>query len=116
MTLRSRSLKTLSLLWLSSLGCLALAVPIQGSQAAPSQLTPAQLQHLSRDLGQPNGSDFFNRGQQQFEQEIQWLSRRQRLYAPDRLLQVKPDVQMGNRWPEEMNSVPLNPTLQPEER
>ncbi|MEH1971073.1 hypothetical protein [Nostoc sp.] len=55
---------------------LAVQTSANAEQAFPS-LTPAQAQHLSRDLVPYNSQDFFRQGKDSIEREIQILRQRQ---------------------------------------
>ncbi|MEH2252747.1 hypothetical protein [Nostoc sp.] len=55
-----------------------LAVQTSANAEQPfTSLTPAQAQHLSRDLVPYNSQDFFRQGKDSIEREIQILSQRQ---------------------------------------
>lgn len=55
---------------------LALQTSANAQQAFPN-LTPAQAQHLSRDLVPYNSQDFFRQGKNSIEREIQILRQRE---------------------------------------
>ncbi|MBG1245211.1 hypothetical protein [Nostoc sp. NZL] len=55
---------------------LAVQTAVNAEQPLPS-LTPAQAQHLSRDLIPYNSQDFFRQGKNSIEREIQILRQRQ---------------------------------------
>ncbi|MDZ8259364.1 hypothetical protein [Nostoc sp. ChiQUE01b] len=55
---------------------IAVQTSANAEQAVPS-LTPAQAQHLSRDLVPYNSQDFFRQGKDSIEKEIQILNQRQ---------------------------------------
>ncbi|MEH2167053.1 MAG: hypothetical protein V7K41_10355 [Nostoc sp.] len=55
---------------------IAVQTSANAEQAVPS-LTPAQAQHLSRDLVPYNSQDFFRQGKNSIEREIQILNQRQ---------------------------------------
>ncbi|QFS44552.1 hypothetical protein GXM_02027 [Nostoc sphaeroides CCNUC1] len=55
---------------------LAIQTSANAQQSLPS-LTPAQAQHLSRDLVPYNSQDFFRQGKNSIEREIQILRQRQ---------------------------------------
>ncbi|MCC5643750.1 hypothetical protein LC607_12495 [Nostoc sp. CHAB 5824] len=55
---------------------LAIQTSANAQQPLPS-LTPAQAQHLSRDLVPYNSQDFFRQGKNSLEREIQILRQRQ---------------------------------------
>ncbi|WP_251956255.1 hypothetical protein [Nostoc commune] len=60
---------------LSTAFLLAVQTSANAQQAVPT-LTPAQAQHLSRDLVPSSSQDFFRQGKDSFEREIQILRRR----------------------------------------
>ena len=61
---------------LSTAFFLAIQTSANAQQALPS-LTPAQAQHLSRDLVPYNSQEFFRQGRNSLEREIQILKLRQ---------------------------------------
>ncbi|MDZ8226626.1 hypothetical protein [Nostoc sp. ChiVER01] len=61
---------------LSTAFLLAIQISANAEQAFPS-LTPAQAQHLSRDLVPYNSQEFFRQGKNSMEREIQILRLRQ---------------------------------------
>jgi hypothetical protein len=61
---------------LSTAFLLAIQISVNAEQAFPS-LTPAQAQHLSRDLVPYNSQEFFRQGKNSMEREIQILRLRQ---------------------------------------
>jgi hypothetical protein len=61
---------------LSTAFFLAIQTPANAEQPFP-RLTPAQAQHLSRDLVPYNSQDFFRQGKNSIEREIQILRQRQ---------------------------------------
>ncbi|MBN3926902.1 hypothetical protein [Nostoc sp. NMS4] len=61
---------------LSTAFFLAIQTSAKAQQAVPS-LTPAQAQHLSRDLVPYNSQNFFRQGKDSIETEIQILRERQ---------------------------------------
>lgn len=71
----TRCIKT-KLLVVSTAFLLAVQTSANAQQAVPN-LTPAQAQHLSRDLVPYNSQDFFRRGKNSIEREIQILNQRQ---------------------------------------
>ncbi|MBD2532664.1 hypothetical protein H6G97_24990 [Nostoc flagelliforme FACHB-838] len=66
-------------LLLSTAFLLAVQTSANAQQAVPN-LTPAQAQHLSRDLVPSSSQDFFRQGKDSFEREIRIL--RQRRLSP----------------------------------
>ena len=66
--------------------------PAIAQPPAIRQLTPLQIQRLSRDLVPSRSQDFFNRGQRELEREIQNLPKRQRLLK-EPVLRVNQDTQ-----------------------
>ncbi|MBN3886358.1 MAG: hypothetical protein HWQ44_26425 [Nostoc sp. JL34] len=66
----------IKLLVVSTAFFLAVQSSANAQQAVPS-LTPAQAQHLSRDLVPYNSQDFFRQGKDSIEREIQILRERQ---------------------------------------
>ena len=61
---------------LSTAFLLAIQTSANAEQPLPS-MTPAQAQHLSRDLVPYNSQDFFRQGKNSIEREIQILRQRQ---------------------------------------
>ena len=66
----------IKLLVVSTVFFLAVQTSANAQQRLPS-LTPAQAQHLSRDLVPYNSQDFFRQGKDSIEREIQILRQRQ---------------------------------------
>ncbi|WP_335070210.1 hypothetical protein [Nostoc sp.] len=71
----TESIKIKSLVVLTAL-LLAVQTSVNAQRPLPS-LTPAQAQHLSRDLVPYNSQDFFRQGKDSIERETQILRQRQ---------------------------------------
>jgi hypothetical protein len=71
--------------------------PVIAEQSVPS-LTPSQAQRLSRDLVPFNSQDFFNRGQNLIEREIQILMKKQDSSAKP-ILKVNPQAPTEKDFP-----------------
>ncbi|UBF24097.1 hypothetical protein K9N68_20515 [Kovacikia minuta CCNUW1] len=62
------------------------------AQVRPSvQLTPAQVQQISRDLVRSNSQDFFQQGRRQMEEEVETLTRK-RLFLQEGVLKISQDL------------------------
>lgn len=68
--------------------CISLVAPVAQANGV-ERLTSSQLQRFSRDLVPSNSQDFFSRGREQLEREIQRLDR-QTLGSTEPLLKVEP--------------------------
>ncbi|MEC4815597.1 MAG: hypothetical protein SAK29_20320 [Scytonema sp. PMC 1069.18] len=72
--------------------------PAMAEQSVPS-LTPSQAQRLSRDLVPSNSQDFFNRGQNLIEREIQILRKKQNSSTKP-ILKVNPQAPTEKDFPQ----------------
>jgi hypothetical protein len=78
---------------------LAIQTSADAEQPLPS-LTPAQAQHLSRDLVPYNSQDFFRQGKDSIEREIQILRQRQlRSIKPVLKIDSVPQIKRPNTQP-----------------
>ncbi|MEH1836312.1 MAG: hypothetical protein V7L29_30735 [Nostoc sp.] len=82
---------------------LAVQTSANAEQPFPS-LTPAQAQHLSRDLVPYNSQDFFRQGKDSIEREIKILSQRQ-------LRSIKPVLKIDLVPPIKIPQTQQNPNI-----
>lgn len=76
-----------------SIAWLVIAILPTQAQSVPLKLSPAQVQQISRDLTPFNTRDFFRRGNEQLEREIQLLARGIP-FSSDRLLQIQEQARL----------------------
>jgi hypothetical protein len=70
-------------------------------------LSSAQLQRFSRDLVPSSSEDFFRKGREQFDRQIELLNRLPNL--PDRILKVNPQIEYPKQNDRPTFSKPLAP-------
>lgn len=89
-----------------AIGWLSLPTSVN-AQTAPRSFTPSQLQQLRNDLIRTQSEDFFREGAEQFEREIELLTR-EIFLSSESLLKVDPNLQMETDLTQ--FEAPLDPT------